>query len=53
MGYYSPLLYRDAQGEFTACVKGVERDGRIVLECSDGTLRRYWFKEVENVTLGY
>ena len=53
MGYSSPLLYRDVQGEFTACVKGVERDGRIVLECSDGTLRRYWFKEVENVTLGY
>lgn len=53
IGYSSPLLYRDAEGEFTAYVKGVERDGRIVLECSNGTLRRYWFKEVENVTLGY
>ena len=53
MGYHEPLLYRDAAGEFTAGIKGVERDGRIVLECNDGTTRNYWFKEVENVTLGY
>ena len=53
MGYSFPLLYRDANGEFTATVEGVLRDGRILLRCSDGELLSYYFKEVENVTLGY
>lgn len=53
MGYSAPLLYRDANGEFSATVHGVLNDGRIVLKCDDGTLRSYWFKEVENVILGY
>ena len=53
MGYNTPLLYRDANGEFSATVHGVLNDGRIVLKCDDGTLRNYWFKEVESVILGY
>ena len=53
MGYSTPLLYRDKNGEFTATVKGVERDGCIHLRCSNGELRSYYFKEVENVILGY
>ena len=53
MGFATPLLYRDAYGEFCATIQGVEHDGRIVLKCNDGTLRHYYFKEVENVILGY
>lgn len=53
MGYSTPQLYRDANGEFTATVEGVERDGCIQLRCSNGELRSYYFKEVENVILGY
>lgn len=53
MGYSVPMLYRDANGEFTATVDGVQHDGRIQLRCSDGELRSYYFKEVENATLGY
>ncbi len=53
MGHDTPLLYRDTNGEFTATVEGVERDGRILLRCTDGELRNYYFKEVENVILGY
>ncbi len=53
IGYNTPLLYRDINGEFTATIQGIERDGRILLKCNDGKLRTYYFKEVENVTLGY
>ncbi len=53
MGYTTPLLYRDTNGEFSATIHGVLNDGRIVLKCDDGTLRSYWFKEVESVILGY
>ena len=53
MGYSTPQLYRDANGEFTATVEGVQRDGRIMLRCSCGELRNYYFKEIENVILGY
>lgn len=53
MGYSVPLLYRDANGEFTATIKDIQRDGQILLKCNDGELRSYYFKEVENVILGY
>lgn len=53
MGYSTPMLYRDAKGEFTATVQGVMNDGRIILECSNGERRSYFFKEVETVILGY
>lgn len=53
MGYSTPLLYRDANGEFTATIQGIQHNGRILLKCTDGELRSYYFKEVENVTLGY
>ncbi len=53
MGYSEPLLYSDANGKFTATIRGVQHDGGIILECSNGELRRYYFKEVENVILGY
>lgn len=53
MGYSTPLLYRDANGEFTATIEDIHRDGQISLKCSNGELRSYYFKEVENVILGY
>ena len=53
IGYSVPLLYRDANGEFTATINGVQHNGRILLKCADGDIRTYSFKEVENVTLGY
>jgi BirA family biotin operon repressor/biotin-[acetyl-CoA-carboxylase] ligase len=42
-GYHA---YRDSRGAFTARILGVEPEGRLVLEDSDGIRRRYWFKEV-------
>lgn len=53
MGYSTPLLYRDTNGEFTATIEDIHRDGRISLKCSNDELRSYYFKEVENVILGY
>ena len=41
-----PARYRDAQGEFSATLRKVERDGRLILEDETATLRSYLFKEV-------
>ena len=38
--------YRDAQGLFTATLRTVELDGRLILETSQGQQRSYLFKEV-------
>lgn len=38
--------YRDENGFFEACIKGVETTGHLILELRDGELRRYAFKEV-------
>ena len=38
--------YKDADGEFMARISSVDRTGRITLIDSDGTLRRYEFKEL-------
>ena len=54
---YNTLLYRlntpapycDAQGEFSATLRKVERDGRLILEDERATLRSYLFKEVAYV----
>ena len=42
----TPAEYRDANGPFTATLRHVEPDGRLVLEDEQGTLRKYLFKEV-------
>ncbi|MCF0198054.1 MAG: biotin--[acetyl-CoA-carboxylase] ligase [Bacteroidaceae bacterium] len=39
--------YRDAGGEFSATLTTVEPTGHLLLTLSDGTQRRYAFKEVE------
>jgi BirA family biotin operon repressor/biotin-[acetyl-CoA-carboxylase] ligase len=41
-----PAEYRDANGPFTATLRHVKPDGRLVLEDEQGTLREYLFKEV-------
>ena len=41
--------YRDAQGDFSACLHHVEDDGRIILEDTAGRLRTYAFKELTYV----
>ena len=38
--------YRDHDGEFEACIRGVEPTGHLLLESRDGCFRRYAFKEV-------
>lgn len=38
--------YRDAQGLFTATLRTVELNGRLILETSQGQQRSYLFKEV-------
>lgn len=43
--------YRDAAGEFTACIERVEPDGHLVLKRADGSLSRYMFKEVEFIRI--
>lgn len=42
----TPATYRDNEGSFTATLRHVEPDGRLVLEDEQGTLRKYLFKEV-------
>ncbi len=37
----------DSGGSFTATIEGVEPNGRLLLRRSDGSLSRYFFKEVE------
>ena len=37
----------DSAGSFTATIEGVEPNGRLLLRRSDGSLSRYFFKEVE------
>ena len=45
-GFYR---YRDDQGLFEARIKEIEPTGHLVLELSDGEVRRYAFKEVSAV----
>lgn len=42
----TPAEYRDHEGSFTAVLRHVEPDGRLVLEDEQGILRKYLFKEV-------
>lgn len=42
-------LYRDEAGTFNASIQTIEPDGHLVLQTSDGTLKRYHFKEVKYV----
>ena len=44
-----PARYRDAQGDFTATLEGVNPDGTLRLRLPDDSLRRYEFKEVAYV----
>ena len=52
--HYTSLLYRrdiqasyeDAEGKFTATLRDVRLDGRLILEDQQGALRSYLFKEV-------
>ncbi|MCF0159357.1 MAG: biotin--[acetyl-CoA-carboxylase] ligase [Bacteroidaceae bacterium] len=39
-------LFRDAVGEFEACIREVERTGHLVLADRTGRVRKYAFKEV-------
>lgn len=41
-----PASYADSQGAFTAILRDVAPDGRLLLEDRQGTLRSYLFKEV-------
>jgi len=41
-----PARYRDADGDFTATIDGVNPDGTLRLRLPDGTLRHYEFKQV-------
>ena len=41
-----PASYADSQGAFTATLRDVAPDGRLLLEDRQGTLRSYLFKEV-------
>lgn len=41
-----PATYSDARGLFTATLRDVAPDGRLLLEDQQGTLRSYLFKEV-------
>ena len=45
-GYHS---YRDAQGAFSARIQGIEPMGYLLLEDTEGSVRRYAFKEVSFV----
>lgn len=38
--------YLDAQGKFSAQIYGIEPTGHLLLQDTDGTIRRYAFKEV-------
>ena len=38
--------FRDAAGDFTATIEGVNPDGTLCLRLDDGTLRHYEFKQV-------
>ena len=39
--------YKDAKGCFEARIHSIEPSGHLILECRDGMLSRYGFKEVE------
>lgn len=48
IGWRQPMNYKDALGDFEAVIEDVESDGHLLLRCTtDGSLRRYAFKEVE------
>ncbi len=42
-GYHG---YKDASGEFEACIHDIEPTGHLLLALRDGSVRRYAFKEV-------
>ena len=39
--------FRDADGVFEAAIADVKFSGELVLRRLDGSLRAYWFKEVQ------
>lgn len=41
-----PSTYRDSRSAFTATLRNVELDGRLILEDQQSTLRSYLFKEI-------
>ena len=41
------MRYRDAGSVFDAAITDVQGDGALSLERGDGTVSRYYFKEVE------
>ncbi len=45
-----PAHFRDATGQFTATIRGVESSGHIVMTDSEGRPRRYAFKQVQFAT---
>lgn len=49
LGFGEQCQFKDAGGCFTASIEGVEPSGNLLLKCTDGTLRRYAFKEVEQL----
>ena len=42
-------MFRDADGDFAATLRGVTHDGRLLLEDGEGKQRSYLFKEVAYV----
>lgn len=49
LGYKKVMRYRDTASEFDAKIVDVESNGYLCLQCLDGSIRSYAFKEVEMV----
>jgi BirA family biotin operon repressor/biotin-[acetyl-CoA-carboxylase] ligase len=47
LGINAQHTFIDKNGKFEAIIKGVESDGRLLLQRNDGSVDRYAFKEVE------
>lgn len=47
LGFGKSMNYRDAEGDFSATIIGIENDGHLLLQRCDGKISRYAFKEVE------
>ena len=47
LGFGTVMRYRDAGSVFDAAITDVQGDGALSLERGDGTVSRYYFKEVE------
>lgn len=46
-GQFHPFRRREDNRSFDACIETVDRDGRMILREPDGSIARYFFKEVE------